>query len=127
MVGPAPEGRLERVRHHGWVADPVAHLAGAAVVVGPPGGGLVSDVIVAGAALVAVCEPRPFDEQRHKGEALDRAGVAVAVDGWPETSRWPELLARAAALDPAALGALGTGGAQAAADLLRRVAGEAVG
>lgn len=122
LIGPAPEGELRLVRHHGWVPDPISHLAGAGVVVGPPGGGLVADVIAAGSRLVAVCEPRPFDEQRHKGEVLDAVGAAVAVDGWPAPAAWPELLGRAASLEPGALGALGAGGAAAAADVLRAVA-----
>jgi len=127
MIGPMPEGELRRVRHHRWVADPVAHLARAAIAVGPPGGGLVADVVAAGAALVAVCEPRPFDEQRHKGERLAAVGAAVSVDGWPPASAWPALLDRAAALEPGALGALGSGGAEVAADVLRSVAARRAG
>jgi len=127
MIGPRPDGELRRVRHHGWVADPVAHLARAAIAVGPPGGGLVADVVAAGAALVAVCEPRPFDEQRHKGERLAAVGAAVSVDGWPPASAWPALLDRAAALEPGALGALGSGGAEVAADVLRSVAARRAG
>jgi len=122
LIGLALDGDLHRVQHHGWVDDPIDHLVRAGVVVGPPGGGLVADVIAAGAPLVAVCEPRPFDEQVRKGEALEAAGAAVSVVGWPEASAWPDLLERAAALEPGALGALGSDGAAAAADLLRAVA-----
>lgn len=119
MIGPAPEGRLRAIQHHGWVTDPIAHLATAAVVVGPPGDGLVGDVAAAGVPLVATCEPRPFDEHHHKAEMLAAAGAALAVDGWPPPPSWPSLLGRASGLAPGALAALGTDGARVAAAVLR--------
>lgn len=119
MIGPSPDGSLRTVQHHGWVTDPAAHLAAASVVVGPPGDGLVGDVAASGARLVAICEPRPFDEHHHKAEVLEAAGAAVAVDGWPSPSSWPSLLDRASQLEPGVLAALGLDGARVAADVLR--------
>lgn len=119
MIGPDPAGCLRSVRHHGWVPDPVSHLASAAVVVGPPGDGLVGDVAGAGVPLVATCEPRPFGEHHHKAEMLEAVGAAVSVDGWPAPSSWPSLLARASSIAPDALRALGTDGARVAAEVLR--------
>jgi UDP-N-acetylglucosamine--N-acetylmuramyl-(pentapeptide) pyrophosphoryl-undecaprenol N-acetylglucosamine transferase len=119
MVGPSPEGGApEHVRLHGWVADLTPHLEGADLVVGPPGDGLVADVAGARRGFVAVCEPRPFDEHRRKGEALEAVGGAVAVDGWPAAGQWPEVLARASRLDPATLARLGTDGARVVAEHL---------
>lgn len=124
MIGPpSPDGAPERVEHHGWVSDVGAHVASAGVVVGPPGDGLVGDVAGFGARFVAVCEPRPFDEHRHKAEALQAVGGAVALDRWPEPDAWPGILSRADALDRELLGALGTDGAARIAAHLRDVAG----
>ncbi len=124
MIGPpCPDTPPRRVRHHGWVADVGAHVATAGIVVGPPGDGLVGDVAGAGARFVAICEPRPFDEHQHKANALAAAGGAVALDGWPEPAAWPELLRRAAALDPGVLRSLGTDGAERIADHLCGIAG----
>lgn len=125
MLGPrCPDGEPRRVRHHGWVPDPVAHMAASDVVVGPPGDGLVGDVASVGAAYVAVCEPRPFDEHRHKAAALEAIGAAVALDGWPGPEAWPEVLRRADALDRGALTALPTDGAARIAAHLATVAAE---
>lgn len=124
MVGPpCPDGVPERVRHHGWVADVAACVASADVVIGPPGDGLVGDVAGAGARFVAVCEPRPFDEHRHKAEALEAVGGAVALDGWPEPAAWRAVLQRAEALDPSVLPSFGTDGAARIAEHLCDVAG----
>lgn len=112
MIGPpCPDGTPRRVRHHGWVSDVEDHVAAASVVVGPPGDGLVADVARSGARFVAVCEPRPFDEHRHKAEALAAVGGAVALDRWPAAAGWTGVLERAQARDPAALRRLGTDGA----------------
>lgn len=124
MVGPpCPDGRPERARHHGWVDDIGTHVSGAAVVVGPPGDGLVGDVARAGARFVAVCEPRPFDEHRHKADGLAAVGAAVALDAWPTPARWPTVLRQAEALDPQVLAAFGADGADRIAEHLAEVAG----
>jgi len=126
MVGPDPAGALRRVRHHGWVDEPGELLASAAVVVSPPGYGLVAEVAALGVPYVAVCEARPFREHHRKAEALEAVGGAVTVDGWPDADRWPALLERAAGMRPGALH-LGGDGAAAAAALLVRVAGSGGG
>lgn len=123
MAGPpCPGVAPRRVRHRGWVPDVGALLDAADVVVGPPGDGLVSDVAAAQARFVAVCEPRPFDEHHFKAAALERTGAAVAVDGWPAAEAWPGVLARADALDPTVLPAMGTDGAARIAEHLCDVA-----
>jgi len=124
MVGPpCPDGDPRRVRHHGWVDDLGVRLASADVVVGPPGDGLVADVARAGARFVAVCEPRPFDEHRHKAQALASVGAAVALDGWPAPAEWPTVLRRAGALEPRSLQSLGVDGADRIGRHLVAVAG----
>jgi len=60
--------------------------------------GAVADVAAANAPAVVVAEDRPFDEQRATARALDRAGLAVALDAWPDPAAWPDLLRRARAL-----------------------------
>lgn len=125
MIGPSLHGGSSprRVRHHGWVPDVTAHIAAGDVVIGPPGDGLVADVARAGARFVAVCEPRPFAEHHHKADALAAVGGAVALEAWPAPAAWPDVLARADALDPTVLPGLGTGGAGHIADRLCQVAG----
>lgn len=81
-----------------WVADVWPVLDTAGVVVTHGGQNAVADVAAANAPAVVVAEDRPFDEQRATARALDRAGLAVALDAWPEPSAWPDLLRRARAL-----------------------------
>ena len=124
MVGPPCPGEApRRVRHHGWVRSVATHIAADTVVVGPLGDGLVADVARAGARFVAVCEPRPFDEHHHKAEALATVGGAVALAVWPAPAAWPDILARADALDPTVLAGMGAGGAERIAEHLCQVAG----
>ncbi len=77
----------------GWVADPWPYLVGADVVVAAAGHNAVVDAGAAGANLVVVPQPRPWDEQVHKAELLDRHGLAHV---WP---RWPGPTEVAARLD----------------------------
>ena len=83
-----------------WVDDPWPQLTGAEVVVSWAGQGSVADLAVAGARAIVIPQPRPFDEQRSTARALDAAGCAVVVDGWPDAQAWPELLGRARRIRP---------------------------
>lgn len=83
-----------------WADDPWDELTGAGTVVTWAGQGSVADLAVAGARAVVVPQPRPFDEQVATARALDAAGLAVVEPTWPDPARWPEVLDRAAALDP---------------------------
>ncbi|WP_068152696.1 glycosyltransferase [Rhodococcoides corynebacterioides] len=81
-----------------WVDDVWPILDTAGVVVTHGGQNAVADVAAANAPAVVVAEDRPFDEQRATARALDRAGLAVALDAWPDPAAWPDLLRRARAL-----------------------------
>jgi hypothetical protein len=83
-----------------WSDDPWAELTRAGTVVTWAGQGSVADLAVAGARAVVVPQPRPFDEQLATARALDAAGLAVVEPTWPDPARWPEVLDRAAALEP---------------------------
>jgi UDP-N-acetylglucosamine--N-acetylmuramyl-(pentapeptide) pyrophosphoryl-undecaprenol N-acetylglucosamine transferase len=98
-----------------WVDDLWPLLSAAEVVVTHAGQNALADVAAAGAPAVVIAEPRPFAEQRVMCEALGRAGVAVALDGWPDRSRWSELLAHAVSGGGRRWDALGARGAAARA------------
>lgn len=87
-------------RDAGWTDDPWHALTRAETVVAWAGQNSVADLAVAGARAVVVPQPRPFDEQVTTGRALARAGLAVVEPAWPAAGRWPEVLDRAAALEP---------------------------
>lgn len=122
FVGPpTPGGAPSTVRHRGWVTDLPAHLRRADVVVGSCGDGLVAAVAASGARLVAIPQPRPYDEQRQKAEALHRCGAATVLSGWPDPETWPQVLTAAQATPPLG-GVLGADGAPDLARHLRRLA-----
>ncbi|KLL95619.1 hypothetical protein NJ76_24610, partial [Rhodococcus sp. IITR03] len=83
-----------------WIDDPWPVLTGADVVIGHAGQNTVADIAAAARPAVVIAEPRPFDEQHSTATALDKAGLAVGLDGWPDPDRWPELIERARGLDP---------------------------
>ncbi|EHK82522.1 MULTISPECIES: glycosyltransferase [Rhodococcus] len=83
-----------------WVDDPWPVLTGADVVIGHAGQNTVADIAAAARPAVVIAEPRPFDEQRSTATALEKSGLAVGLDGWPDPDRWPELIERARGLDP---------------------------
>ncbi len=89
---------------HGWVADPGAHVASAAIVVGAAGDGVLGLVASAGKRFVCLPEARPFDEQVVKARALVRCHAAVVRERWP--ADWAAVVAKAASLNPAAIAAL---------------------
>jgi hypothetical protein len=78
-----------------WTADPWEALSTASVVVSWCGQNAVADLAAAGAPAVVIPQERPFAEQHATASALGRSGLAVALTGWPEPARWPELLGQA--------------------------------
>lgn len=89
---------------HGWVADPAAHVACAAIIVGAGGDGVVGLAASHAKRLVCLPQPRAFDEQVVKARALAHGGAAVVRETWPVD--WPAVIDEAAALDPAAIASL---------------------
>jgi UDP-N-acetylglucosamine--N-acetylmuramyl-(pentapeptide) pyrophosphoryl-undecaprenol N-acetylglucosamine transferase len=75
-------------------------LAAADVVVTSAGWAAVADVVAAGARLVVVPEPRPFDEQLVRACALSTAGLAVCCPQWPAPDGLAAILGAALALRP---------------------------
>ncbi|GEO98420.1 glycosyltransferase [Methylobacterium haplocladii] len=111
VLGPVQDvggaaSRPANLHLHGWVADVGAHLAQASLVVGSGGDGVVAAVVGAGKRFVCLPEPRPYDEQASKAEALARLGAAIVQQGWPEGADWPDLVRRGLALDPARIAGL---------------------
>lgn len=106
-----------------WRDDPWDDLTSAGVVVSWAGQNAVADLAAAGARAVVVAQDRPFDEQTATARALGRAGLAVALEGWPAASDWPALIDRAAASTPAWERWEVTGAAGRAADAIAAVAG----
>jgi UDP-N-acetylglucosamine--N-acetylmuramyl-(pentapeptide) pyrophosphoryl-undecaprenol N-acetylglucosamine transferase len=81
-------------------ADPWPEICAADIVVTHGGQTCIADVATARRPTVVLPQPRPFDEQYATAEALGRHGLAVAANGWPDTSAWRRLLGRARASDP---------------------------
>lgn len=103
-IGPvtAPRDRPANLELAGWSDRPERDIAGAAVVIGAAGDGLVGAVLAADRPFVCLPEPRAFGEQRAAGLHLRALGAAIVCDVWPDAAVWPALIARALALDPAA-------------------------
>ena len=68
------------------------------MVVTHAGQNAVAEVAAARVPAVVVADARPFDEQQYTARALSAGGIAVGLDEWPATERWPGLLADAVAL-----------------------------
>lgn len=88
------------VRSIGRVQDPLRHLRAADVVVSSAGWASVHDLASVGVPAALVAEPRPFDEQQVRVDAMARAGVAVGLGRWPTPDELGEVLDRCGRLDP---------------------------
>jgi hypothetical protein len=95
-----PEIMPPNLEFAGWVDTPERHIAGAGLVIGAAGDGLVGSVLAAGRPFLCLPEPRPYDEQEAKARRLQALGAAVVHMGWPQQAEWPNLIARALALNP---------------------------
>lgn len=89
-----------------WSDDPEGEIARAEIVVGGAGDGLVGAVLAARRPFICIPEPRPFDEQRSKAAALQRAGAAMTFERWPHEDDWSHVLESARGIDPHAQAAL---------------------
>ncbi|WP_116419387.1 glycosyltransferase [Subtercola boreus] len=85
----------------GWQDDPFDQLVQAEVVVSFAGQNAIADLAASGARAIVVPAARPFDEQAATADTLERTGLAIVAERWPEPSEWPGMLARARASTPA--------------------------
>lgn len=76
-------------------------LGEADVVVSHGGNNAVAEVAAAQRPAIIVPQRRPFNEQHHTAAALDRAGICVGLETWPEPDQWRALLERALLLGAA--------------------------
>lgn len=67
-------------------------LTWADVVITHGGQGAIAEVAAARRPAVVIATDRPHDEQAATVQVLGEAGLAIALQGWPEPSRWPDLL-----------------------------------
>lgn len=91
---------------HGWVADVGALVAGAAILVGGGGDGLVALAAAQGKRFLCLPEPRAYGEQTEKAEALRQLAAAVVRASWPPAEEWPAVVGETLALDPAIIAGL---------------------
>ena len=113
----------------GWIDDPLPILAGADAVVSAAGHNSVMELAHARARTVIIPESRPFAEQVRKAAILDRDGLAIVRDRWPDAADWPGILRDASQLDPHRWDPLfdGAGGAATLAAAIEEVAAESDG
>lgn len=115
VAGPAGRVLGERATWHA--------LAQADVVVTHAGQNSVAEVAAARRRAVVLADERPFDEQHHTVERLDRAGLAATATGCPRPDQWPRLLECALRTDPERWALWSSGdGAGAAAQAIAAVA-----
>lgn len=108
VLGPV-SGQAEvppNLRLHGWVSDVGRHVAGAALLVGAAGDGLVALAASHGKRFLCLPETRAYGEQTLKAEALERLGAALVRNGWPAAEEWPTLIGAGLALDPRVIASL---------------------
>jgi len=106
------EDVVTRLRSRGWdvtsaghdaasrIDDPWPLLTRSTVVVSAAGQNSVADLAAAGARAVVVAQERPFDEQQHTADALERRGLARQGDSRIGPAALVELIERAAEDDP---------------------------
>lgn len=94
VIGPStlPGHMPENLEMPGWVENAEAEIAGAGVVIGAAGDGLVSAVLAHARPFICLPEPRAFDEQFCKAERLAACDAAIVARPWPSAERWKTLI-----------------------------------
>lgn len=90
----------------GWTEDMAREIPQADIVVGAAGDGVVHLALAGGAPFICIPEPRAYDEQTRKAQALAREGAALVMEGWPQPTAWPAILQKAQQMPDAARHAL---------------------
>lgn len=83
--------KVEGVVSHGVVEDVWPYLCCADLVVANAGHNSTMEIAAAGVPSVCIPAWRHFDEQVCKAQALERLGLSVVVDSWPQTDEWPKI------------------------------------
>lgn len=86
----------------GWVETAEDEIAGAGVIIGAAGDGLVTSALAANRPFICLAEPRPFSEQISKARRLDALGAALSLEAWPAPAQWSVILSEARDLRPSA-------------------------
>jgi len=108
-----------------WVSDPWPELCAADVVVTHAGQTAIAEVAAARRSAIVIPQRRPYREQHHTADVLERARLAIVRRSWPEPEDWPQLLDDATRHGGEDWRCWAPGdGAQRAAALLDRWAGE---
>lgn len=112
VIGPStlPARSPANLEFAGWVDDAEAEIAGAGVVIGAAGDGLVSNVLAYARPFICFPETRPFDEQVCKAARLAALDAAIVPDRWPSADRWRIWFEAAERQSRERPSSLGTGG-----------------
>jgi UDP-N-acetylglucosamine--N-acetylmuramyl-(pentapeptide) pyrophosphoryl-undecaprenol N-acetylglucosamine transferase len=81
----------------GMVADVWPYLSWATAVVSNAGHNSVMEIDAAAVPFICMPAFRPFEEQHCKATVLARLNRCIAVEHWPTSVEWPDLLQRAIA------------------------------
>ena len=87
------------LRITGYVADTYPYLRAADYIIGSGGTNTMSEVAAVRGRFISLPEPRPFEEQHCKMQALANLGLTVMLTERPEPQDWTSILARADELD----------------------------
>lgn len=118
------ESLPENLTYVGWTDRVVPYIAAANIVVSAAGHNSVMELGQRRKRFIAIAEPRPFDEQLRKVSVLNREGLAIGLDEWPESPQlWRSLFAQCQRLDLARWDEVfDTDGAAKAADVIEKAA-----
>lgn len=91
--------KIDSVVVHGIVEDVWPYLCHADLVIANAGHNSTMEIAASGAASVCIPAERCFDEQVCKTQVLNRLGLSVVVDSWPDADEWSGIWQQAQELD----------------------------
>ncbi len=119
--------KAEGVVSHGVVEDVWPYLCCADLVVANVGHNSTMEIAAAG--IPAVCIPawRHFDEQICKAQVLERLGLSVVLDSWPQADEWPKIWEKSRKLGANWTGLQDAEAPKRAAQYLAQIASDCIG
>lgn len=99
LLGAHPSMR-ENIRAHGVVENVWPYLCHADLVIANAGHNSTMEIAAAGVPAICIPAERPFAEQQCKAQVLQRLGLSIVSQAWPEPPMWAELWQRAKRLNP---------------------------